>query len=38
MFLGLLNAPATNFVRVLSGVPSQFVRVLEARRKQLAGE
>jgi large subunit ribosomal protein L10 len=38
MFLGLLNAPATSFVRVLSGVPSQFVRVLEARRKQLAGE
>lgn len=37
-FLGLLAAPASSFVRVLAGVPAQFVRVLEARRKQLAGE
>src|SRR5258706_10805897 len=35
--LGLFMAPATNFVRVLTGVPAQFVRLLEARRKQLAG-
>jgi len=37
-FLGLLMAPASSLVRVLAGVPSQFVRVLEARRKQQAGE
>lgn len=36
--LALFNAPATNFVRVLTGVPAQFVRLLEARRTQLAGE
>lgn len=36
--LGLFAAPASSFVRVLAGVPSQFVRLLEARRKQLAGE
>ena len=37
MLLGLFAAPATGFVRVLSGVPAQFARLLEARRKQLAG-
>lgn len=37
-FLGLLMAPASSVVRVLAGVPAQLVRVLEARRKQLAGE
>jgi large subunit ribosomal protein L10 len=34
--LGLFNAPATNFVRVLTGVPAQFVRLLAAREKQLS--
>ena len=35
MLLGLFMEPATQFVRVLTGVPSQFVRLLEARRKSL---
>jgi large subunit ribosomal protein L10 len=35
-FLGLLNAPASGFVRVLVAAQSGFARVLEARRKQLA--
>jgi large subunit ribosomal protein L10 len=35
--LGLFSAPASGFVRVLSGVPAQFARLLEARRKQLEG-
>jgi large subunit ribosomal protein L10 len=34
--LGLFAAPATGFVRVLSGVPSQFVRLLAAREKSLS--
>jgi large subunit ribosomal protein L10 len=36
--LGLLNAPASALVRVLGGVPAQFVRLLEARRKQLEAQ
>lgn len=35
--LGLFMEPAAQFVRVLVGVPSQFVRLLAAREKQLAG-
>ena len=36
--LGLFCAPASSFVRVLAAVPAQFVRLLEARRKDLEGQ
>lgn len=36
--LGLFSAPASSFVRVLCAVPAQFVRLLEARRKELEGQ
>ena len=34
-FLGLLKAPATKFVGVLSAAPSSLVRLLDQRRQQL---
>ncbi len=37
MVLGTMMAPATGLVTVLSGVLSGFVRVLDGRAKQLAG-
>lgn len=37
-FLGLLCAPASSLLRVFAGVPTGLARVLEARRRQLAGE
>jgi large subunit ribosomal protein L10 len=36
-FLGVLNAPATKFVRTLSAVPSGFARVLQAHHDKTAG-
>lgn len=35
-FLGLLNAPATSFVRVLSAGPQSFLYLLNARKDKLA--
>ena len=34
MALGSMNAPATNFVRTLSEIPSSFVRVLGSIQRQ----
>jgi large subunit ribosomal protein L10 len=36
-FLGVLNAPASKFVRTLNEVPSGFARVLGAQRDKLGG-
>ncbi len=36
-FLGVLNAPASKFVRTLNAVPSGFARVLGAQRDKLGG-
>ena len=36
-FLGVLQAPASKFVRTLSAVPSGFARVLAAQRDKLEG-
>ena len=37
MFLGVLQAPASKFVRTLSAVPTGFVRVLGAQRDKSGG-